>query len=124
MSKRLWIVVGIVALVAFPIMLALPWLNSLGQQWVTCDVTDASPSKGTRFSPSLWRVLIETRDCGPILYTQGVTEDNVEDLAESIEPGPQDLRLSWLSRQATNEWNPMTPTAQEIRELHSREVSN
>ena len=45
-----------------------------------------------------WKVQIRTTDCQDVIYSEGVTEDNVEQIADSMEPGTYELKMSWVSR--------------------------
>lgn len=109
-------VVLVVLLVLVPVIFALPWLDSLDRQWVQCHVVDASPSKGSWNSPSTWRVAVETQDCGEILYSNGVTTENVEDIADQFAAGAYDFQLGWISKLSTQGYIPgMHPSAAEYR---------
>ena len=45
-----------------------------------------------------WKVQIRATDCQDVIYSEGVTEENVEQIADSMEPGTYELKMSWVSR--------------------------
>lgn len=112
---RALIIVGLgIALVAA--LLAFPWFNTLDQRWVSCEVAEAKPFRGDNTSMQPWKVQIETTDCRDVIYSEGVTEENVQQIADSIEPGKYELKLSWVSRMLADGWLPtMAPSAADYR---------
>ncbi|MDR7348283.1 hypothetical protein [Enteractinococcus fodinae] len=85
-------------------------------KWATCEVISAEPSKGHRFNASEWLVGIETEDCGRVVYSVGVTEENVGELASSFQRGAYDFEFGLSSRAAAHGWLPlMAATAQDYR---------
>lgn len=57
--------------------------------WAQCDVTEAVAQQ----HHGSWRLVLESTDCPPLSYTDGVTPDNAQDLASTIEPGPWEVRV-------------------------------
>ena len=70
-------------------------------------MTSAEPSKEHRFNASEWLIGIETEDCGRVVYSVGVTENNLGELASSFEPGDYDFELGLPSRAAAHGWLPL-----------------
>ena len=115
-TQWLGVLVIIMAVIVFPALMIFIAFDKHDPQWVTCDVIDAKPTKGNRFSDSDWRIDIETQDCGVVLYSVSVNTDNVEELAASFEPGRYDFQLGLPSRLAADGWLPvMSPTARDYR---------
>ena len=115
-GKRIWGIVAVLLVVAFPLGIVLAVLESSNEQWVRCDVTHAESVEGTRFNASPWIVAIETTDCGRMTYTQGVSEENVDEIAQSFDPGAYEFKLGLTSRLAANGWIPfLRPSAKEYR---------
>lgn len=105
-SKVFWAIVGVLILVVFPLFIWSLMFDSVDQEWVSCEVTDATSSKGNRFNSSDWIVAIETTDCGRITYTEGISEGNVEDVASSFDPGEYEFKFGITSRLAADGWIP------------------
>ena len=75
------------------------WLNTVGMQWVPCEVTSVKVTERTRrFSGRTLR--FQTRECGQIgLSNEG--SETLEQIAESCKPGTtHEFRLSVYDR-----WN-------------------
>lgn len=100
--RSVWIkvVLGLCVLVTV-FAIAFPKLDSLNQAWVQCQVTDAQPQRGDNYSTVPWYVKIQTSDCGVVAYESGTTQDNVEDIAASIEPGVYEFKFGFISQQAS-----------------------
>jgi len=114
---------GGASLLAF--FIALPWLGDLDQRWTRCEVADARPFKGDNTSSQPWMVQIRTTDCQNVIYSDGVTEQNVHQIASSIEPGTYELKMSWLSRRLAEGWLPtLAPSAEEYRKATKSELRN
>lgn len=110
------ILVGGLVLVAG--LFAFPWFDTLGQRWVSCDVVEARPFQGDNTSPQPWKLQLQTTNCQDVIYSDGVTEDNVEQLADSIDPGPYEIKMGWVSQRLADGWLPtLAPTAQEYRRV-------
>lgn len=108
---------GGIALVAF--FIAFPWFGDLDQRWTNCEVIEARPFKGDNTSLQPWHVKIETSDCRDVLYSEGVTEENAQEIADSMMPGSYELKMSWLSRRLAEGWIPtMAPSAEEYRYIN------
>jgi len=115
-GKRIWGIIAVLLVVAFPLGIVFAVLESSNQQWVRCNVTHAESVEGTRFNASPWIVAIETTDCGRMTYTKGVSEDNVQEIAQAFEPGAYEFKLGFTSRLAADGWVPfLRPSAQEYR---------
>ena len=98
------------------IALSFPWLDSLDQRWTTCEVIAAVSLQGDNTSMQPRKVQIRTTDCQDVIYSEGVTEDNVKQIAGSIEPGTYELKMSWVSRRLADGWWPtIAPSVQEFR---------
>lgn len=58
-------------------------------RWAKCHVTEATADE----TQAGWRITFEATNCPRLIYTDGLTEDNAEPLATTIEPGPYEVRL-------------------------------
>ena len=115
-SKIFWGIIAVLVLVVFPLFLLLLALDSTDQEWASCDVTHAAPAKGNRFNNATWIVAIETTDCGRITYTEGLTEDTVDDIVDAFEPGEYEFKFGISSRLAADGWIPfLRPSAYDYR---------
>lgn len=91
--KVLWLVI-----LAWGLLLMPLGVMSLGAgverdlRWSTCDVTDATAEE-THDAAQPWRITFEATQCPLLIYTDGVTADNAEQLAATIQPGPYEVRL-------------------------------
>jgi len=110
------IIVFVVVVPAFLIFIMFDWQDP---QWKTCEVIAAESSKGNRFSASVWRIGIDTKDCGRVIYSVGVNEDNVHELAASFESRDYDFKFGLPSRLAADGRLPfLAPTVQDYRQSH------
>ena len=108
------VILGVCVLVG-AVALSFPWLDSLDQRWTTCEVIEATPFQGDNTSMQPWKVQIRTTDCQDAIYSEGVTEDNVEQIAGSIEPGTYEFKMSWVSRRLADGWWPtIAPSVEEF----------
>lgn len=115
-----WGTIAVLVLLVFPLFMLFLALDSRDQQWVTCDVTHAETAKGNRFNTSTWIVAIETTDCGRMIYTQGVSKDNVEEIVASFDAGEYEFKLGIASRLAADGWFPaLRPTVYDYRQTGS-----
>ncbi|HJF13907.1 MAG TPA: hypothetical protein K8V32_03765, partial [Enteractinococcus helveticum] len=74
------------------------------------------PFQGDNTSMQPWKVQIRTTDCQDVIYSEGVTEDNVKQIAGSMEPGPYEFKMSWVSRHLADGWWPtIAPSVVEFR---------
>lgn len=80
------------------LLMSYQWLDTQKQQWVACEVIGAEPQRGSSYNSVAWFVSIETTDCGFIAFSEGTTEDNVHQIADSFEPGGYELKLGMMSR--------------------------
>lgn len=117
-SKMIAAVILGVGVLVGAVALSFPWLDSLDQRWTTCQVVEASPFQGDNTSMQPWKVRIRTTDCQDAIYSEGVTQENVEQIADAMEPGAYELKMSWVSRRLADGWCPtIAPTVQEFRRL-------
>ena len=123
LSKRLkqWftglaIIAFAVVVPAFMLLLMFEWQDP---QWKTCEVIAAESSKGNRFNTSEWLIGIDTKDCGRVVYSVGVNEENVHELAASFDPRAYDFKFGLSSRLAADGWLPfVAATAQDYRQSY------
>jgi hypothetical protein len=87
--------------------------------WVRCEVVDAKSQRGGRHATVPWYVMVQTSDCGKILYLVGTREENVEGLAATFEPGPYEFKLGALSQRRIegDTFLDLAPVAKDIRRL-------
>ncbi|MFC9770581.1 MULTISPECIES: hypothetical protein [unclassified Pseudarthrobacter] len=88
---------------------------------VRCDVVSAAPSTssgGTRGSASTAGVRLETSDCGPVHYSDGVSFENRDQIAASISPGAYEFDMGWSSRVLGVDMRQTMPTARGYRAYH------
>ena len=106
-------VIAVIAIFAF----SSSWIDTLGQQWVDCEVTSAHATQGNNRSVTPWRVEFQTADCGNISYLKAFTEQEAQSLAAEIHPGTvYEFKLGVLSRIASK--SPLkvsTPSAKDLR---------
>lgn len=111
--------------------LAGTWLLSDGLRdaqdltWVRCEVVNAESQRGGRFASVPWYVVVNTADCGPILYQVGTNEDNVDGLAATFEPGPYEFKLGAVSQRRVKGETLLdqAAVAKDIRRQSSSELS-
>lgn len=107
------------------LFIALPWLGNVDQRWKSCEVIDATPFKGDNTSSQPWMVQIRTTDCQNVLYSHGVTEENVHQIASSIESGPYELKMGWMSRRLAEGWLPtMAPSTEDFRPVIKNDLDH
>ena len=112
-----FILFGIVVLI-FGFGLSYSWLDTLRQDWFRCEVVDAEPQRGSNLSPVAVFVSIETTDCGSVAFQQGTTEENVEEIASSFEPGEYEFKFGMMSQfelWAVDKWYGRAPNAKDFR---------
>ena len=109
------VVFGLVCLFVL-VMLAAPLLDSVGQRWVECQVVDSNAEHGDQNATSAWVVVLDTDDCGRLLYSTGVDQENAEQKAASFEPGTYEFKLGLASQLAAKGFVPGTnPSFEEYR---------
>lgn len=94
------VAVGIVLL--FLGMFTVVNLDAVGHRWVQCQVVDSNAEQGDQYSASAWVVVLETQDCGRMLYVEGVRRDNVEEKAADFEPGQYEMKMGLTSQWAAD----------------------
>lgn len=102
---------------------ALPWLDRQGVESVRCTVLSAeagsssAAGKGGIGSDLVW---IETSDCGRLLYTDGVTPKNRDQLAAELNRGGTfDFDMGMISRWLKSAGSPLGRTP-EVRSFAPR----
>lgn len=85
------VVFGLVCLFVL-VMLAAPLLDSVGQRWVECQVVNSSAEQGDQNATSAWVVVLDTDDCGRLIYSTGVKRDNVDQKAADFEPATYEFK--------------------------------
>lgn len=66
--------------------------NPTDLRWATCQVTQAT-AKHTNDAEHPWRIVIDSADCPTLVYTDGLTEDNADDLASTFDQAPYEVRV-------------------------------
>ncbi|MDN6457870.1 MAG: hypothetical protein L0K38_12610, partial [Yaniella sp.] len=66
--------------------------NPTDLRWATCHVTDATAER-TNDDEHPWRIVIDSEDCPTLVYTDGLTEDNADELAGTFEQAPYEVRV-------------------------------
>lgn len=91
-------------------------LDAVGHRWVQCEVVNSSAEQGDLNSASAFVVVLETQDCGRVLYDEGVNRDNVEDKAAEFEAGQYEFKLGITSQWAADGFLPgFNPSFEEYR---------
>lgn len=97
--------------------LTLVSLDSVGHRWVQCHVVGANGQQGGQNATSAWQVVIDTHDCGEMLYSKGVNRDNVHEKAAEFEPGPYEVKMGLTSQWAADGYVPgINPSVEEYRQ--------
>lgn len=60
--------------------------------WGKCHVTGAAAEQ-TPDDDAPWRIVVESTDCPPLVYTDGVHEDNAAQLAQTLDEGLYEMRV-------------------------------
>ena len=108
------VAIGIVLLVLG--MFAVVNLDVVGHRWVQCQVVESNAEQGDMNSASAFVVVLETKDCGRVLYDEGVNRDNVEDKAAEFEPGQYEMKMGLTSQWAAEGIIPgINPSFEEYR---------
>ena len=109
------VVFGLVCLFVL-VMLAAPLLDSVGPRWVECQVVNSNAEHGDQNATSAWVVVLDTDDCGRLIYSTGVNRDNVDQKAADLEPGTYEFKLGLASQLAAKGFVPGTnPSFEEYR---------
>jgi len=66
--------------------------NPTDLRWAACHVTDATAER-TNDDEHPWRIVIDSEDCPTLVYTDGLTEDNADELAGTFEQAPYEVRV-------------------------------
>ncbi|MDQ1054626.1 MULTISPECIES: hypothetical protein [Micrococcaceae] len=117
-SPWIWRLCGGAFLLFALVMVVTIFGDSWDVRTVRCDVVSAAPSTssgGTRGSASTAGVQLETSDCGPVHYSDGVSFENRDQIASSITPGEYDFEMGWSSRVLGVEMRQIMPTARGYR---------
>lgn len=61
-------------------------------RWGVCNVTQATAEE-THDDELPWRIVIESTNCPTLVYTDGLTDDNAEGLANTFEQAPYEVRV-------------------------------
>lgn len=107
-SGRWALIVLVLCLVLMVGAIALPSLNNVNRSWVECEVTNAYAQRGDNHSAQAWTVSLETADCGVLSYGAGVNRDNVDEIADSFEPGEYKFMMGLVSKLAAAGYIPNT----------------
>ncbi|MGO1511256.1 MAG: hypothetical protein ACTHXO_11295 [Actinomycetaceae bacterium] len=99
-------IVAVAICVCVLLMVAAGVLGGMDEEWVPCEVVGAKGRQGDQYSASAFVVEIATVDCGTMIYSDGVSRDNHDDVAASFEPGHYEMRMGILSRLAARGWVP------------------
>lgn len=109
------VVLGLVCLLAL-VMLSVPVLDSVGHRWVQCEVTEASGQQGDQNAVSAWVVVIDTHECGRLVYSADVNQGNVEERAAEFSTGSYEFKMGLTSQLAAQGLVPgMNPSFDEYR---------
>ena len=102
----------------FVVMLRVTTLDSVGHSWVPCQVMRADGQRGDQNSASAWVVVIDTHDCGRLVYVDGVNRDNVDQQARGFAPGQYEMKMGLSSQLAARGLIPgLNPSFVEYRQL-------
>ena len=66
--------------------------NATDLHWATCHVTDAT-AEHTNDAEHPRRIVIDSENCPTLVYTDGLTEDNADELAGTFEQAPYEVRV-------------------------------
>jgi len=66
--------------------------NPTDLRWATCHVTDAT-TEHTNVAEHPWRIVIGSQDCPTLVYTDGLTEHNADELASTFDQAPYEVRV-------------------------------
>lgn len=86
-----------ILLVGMMYLFLRPWLDTRGQQWVRCEVTDVQGRPGLSIATS-WHIQFSTNNCGQVNYSSGIDQDNYELIGDQLEPGLYEFRMGHASR--------------------------
>lgn len=87
----LWVLMSAWILLLLPVGFALMGAGVPSDlAWGTCQVTDATAQE-TDDVEHPWRIVLETSDCSTLIYTDGLTDDNVHRLTATFEPAPYEV---------------------------------
>lgn len=76
-----------------------PLWDNLGVQTKYCNILGAHASlSGGGRGATVHVVVIRTRDCGELAWTQGVNSESEDRIARSISPGLYRVEMGWYSR--------------------------
>lgn len=117
-KRRLRLFVAGASVLLFIVVLVVTTLDSVGHRWVQCEVVAANGQQGDQNSASAWVVVIDTQDCGRLLYVEGVNRDNVHQRALDFQPGQYEMKMGLSSQLASEGIIPgLNPSFEEYRRL-------
>ena len=70
--------------------------NPTDLRWATCHITEAT-AEHTDDEEHPWRIVLDSEDCPTLIYTDGLTEDNVDALVSTFEQAPYEV---WVHESA------------------------
>lgn len=68
-------------------------------RWATCHITEAT-AEHTDDEEHPWRIVLESEDCPTLVYTDGLTDDNVDALVSTFEQAPYEV---WVHESAIDD---------------------
>lgn len=66
--------------------------NPTDLRWATCHITEAT-AEHTNDAEHPWRIVLESEDCPRLVYTDGLTEENIDALVSTFEQAPYEVRV-------------------------------
>ena len=70
--------------------------NPTDLRWATCHITEAT-AEHTNDAEHPWRIVLESKDCPRLVYTDGRTEENIDALVSTFEQAPYEV---WVHESA------------------------
>lgn len=118
-SKRQARVSGIAATALVLVMgfvFASPWLDSLNEEWVTCEIDSAVAAEGGWRSSSVWVVEAKTENCRTLTFPGFADEQSARvKVAEISRTQAIDVKLVILSQASAKGFSPFSATVKEYR---------
>src|SRR5699024_5372687 len=66
--------------------------NPTDLRWAPCQGTDAT-AEHSNDDEHPWRIVIDSEDCPTLVYTDGLIEDNADELAGTFDHAPYEVRV-------------------------------